>query len=805
MIEEVEIYPYRRIAAIKKKAVKKLRDAKKPLARGLARQAITPAVMALWCAGFFLGRAILFGELMPFGIAYIAAALEVFGRAGLGVIPAVVLGLFSVTGGLPFYSSVLAIVVVCLLLWAIPAGAKKPRVIIPGLVAAAIIIVKISLLAFIHPSLYNYFKVLFEAIFAGLITLVFLHALPALKSKKRPFSREEIFYIVLLIGGVVAGTGELRISMINLQEILSGLAILLAAFAGGGGMGAATGAVTGIISGLVSTAEPTLIGTYSFTGLLAGLCRNFGRAGAAVGFLLGNIIISVYIMDYGNFTVLLIETGLAVFLFLVTPSLLVENLQSLSGVPFENATKQEFSLKEALEERLQKWARVFREISRTFEQVAYTGQKDNGEQGLQKLLHRAGKRICSDCVMYQACWERELYKTYQGLLDFLALVEKNGKAGPEDFPDELQQRCSRLKELAVAINCLYETCLVNRYWRRRLLESRMVVTEQLKGVADILESLPGELGVYKSDTGPDLRRRLREMAVPLEDLTVNYRPDGSTEVSVTRAPCGGRLECREKIAPLLSGLAGQPFYLAATGCTWREGEKSCCFKLFPSLNYAVALGVAGIGKNGSFISGDCYSILDLKGGRLALVLSDGMGAGPQAALESGVTIALLRTLLECGFGQNLAVKTINSVLVLRSTGESFATVDLAVIDLNNGQAEFIKIGAPVSFLIRGKQVMRVKANSLPAGILEDIEVTSESGELLPGDLLVMVTDGILDAGRQPEEWLVGILQDVAGLPAQEIAELIFKLAQAKAGGIAKIPDDMTVLVARLVRQRTQAI
>jgi stage II sporulation protein E len=810
LFEEVEIYPYRRILAgkKKKKAVRRFRGNKKHFLKSLTGQAVTPAVLALWCAGFFLGRAILFGELAPFGVAYIAAAMEVFGRAGLGTIPAVILGLVSVSRGLPLYSSILAAVGTFLLLRTIPAGVKKPWLVVPGLVAAVTIIVKISILAFIYPSPYDYFRVLFEAVFAALLTLVFLPALLALKNVKRPFSREEIFYLILLLGGLVAGIGELRINIISLKEVLSGLAILLAAFIGGSGMGAAAGAVMGIISGLVYVAAPTLIGTYSFVGLLAGLCRSFGRAGVAVGFLLGNIILSVYVIDYGNFTVLLVETGLAAFLFLVAPPLLVENLQSLAGMPLENVLKQEVLLKEALGERFHKWARVFREISRSFEQVSCTVQKDDQGQGLQKLLHLTGKKICSDCILYQTCWERELYKTYQGLLDFLALKETYGKAGPEDFPDELRRRCLRLKELAIAIDCLYETCLANRYWYRRLLENGTVVSEQLRGVADILENLPGEFEIYKGDTGPVLRRRLKEMAVQVENLTVDRRPDGAAEISVTKAPCGGRLECHEKIAPLLTSLVGQPFYLAATGCTWREGEGNCSFKLFPALNYAVALGLAGIGKGGSFVSGDCYSVFDLRGGRLALALSDGMGVGPQAALESGVTVSLLGSLLECGFSQNMAVKTINSVLVLRSARESFATVDLAVIDLNNGEADFIKIGAPASFLIRGKQVMRVIANSLPAGILEDIEVASEKAELLPGDVLVMVTDGVLDAGRQledKEEWLAGVLQGVAGLPVQEMAELILKLGQTKAGGIAKIPDDMTVLAARLIKQKTRAI
>jgi len=215
-------------------------------------------------------------------------------------------------------------------------------------------------------------------------------------------------------------------------------------------------------------------------------------------------------------------------------------------------------------------------------------------------------------------------------------------------------------------------------------------------------------------------------------------------------------------------------------CTAREGEASCHLRFYPDLNYRLSLGAAGIGRNGSIVSGDSYAFFHLKGGRFALALSDGMGSGPRAALESGTTLSLLRHLLETGFGQDLAIKTINSILVLRSPGESFATVDMAVINLCNGQADFVKIGAVSTFFVHGGQVELIKASSLPVGIIEDIEVATVNRTLEPGDLLVMVTDGVLDSYKgsgDREEWLAGILLDVTEMQPQEIAELFLKLAQ----------------------------
>lgn len=816
MFENIEIYPYHRAGKDKKKhrPASGTKNVKKrpPLFRAKVGQAITPEALAICCAGFFLGRAILLGELVPFGASFVAAAIRAFGRTGLLAIPAVILGLATVSRGVPLVGSTLAVIGTWLLIGLIPSGVKRPWLVLPATVLAVTVIVKTSILAFTAPSSYSYFTVLFEAVFAALLTQVMIYGLGALKKKaggSQPFTGEEIFCILLIFGGLIAGTGDLKYEMVSVKGSLSRLTILLAAFVGGSGAGAAAGAVVGIIPGLAYIVAPAMVGAYSFAGLLAGVCRSYGKVGVATGFLLGNIILCVYVTDYGNIITVFAETGIAILLFLMIPSFLIEDLKVSLGIETERireSTTEGSIFKEIFEDRIKSWARVFNELSRTFEQVSSTAGQSREEQSLQKLLNQVGEKVCGDCTFYRTCWEREFYKTYQGLIDLLALVEIYGKVSPDSLSEEIKRRCSRTKELAITISCLYETYNLNRYWSRRLLESREIVSEQLKGIAEVMINLPGELEfeVEAGEVGPTLRKKLKEAGAQVESLAVYRREDGEIEVALTHLPCGGRMECRDIIAPMLSSLLEQPMYPAAPVCTVKEGDYTCHLRFYPDLNFRLVLGMTGMGKNGSLVSGDSHAFFHLKGGRFGLVLSDGMGAGPRAALESGTTISLLRHLLESGFGQDLAIKTVNSILVLRSPGESFATVDLAVLNLYSGQTDFVKIGAVPTFVIRGGRVGQIKASSLPVGIIEDIEVVSLSRALEPGDVLVMVTDGILDAYQgagDREEWLAEVLLDVADLPPQEMAEILLKLAQTGAGGVTRVPDDMTVLVARLEKQK----
>jgi len=816
LFENIETYTYQRVAQEKNKSRRAsggTGDRKRRLSLGLKYKPVgIPGIIAIFCTAFFLGRAVLLGALFPFGTSFVAASGLVFSSFGGVAAAGVILGLLTVSSGTALASSLVTVLGIWILAKLVPIDIKRLWLVLSVLVFSVTMAVKASFTAFTAPSSYNYFTVLFEAVFAAVLAPVMIYALSALKRKAKnfiAFSGEEACCILLVLGGVIAGTGDLEFGLVSIKGVLSSLTIITVAFMGGTGAGAAAGAVVGIIPGLAYAAAPVIVGVYSFAGLLAGAGRSFGKAGVAVGFVLGNIILSVYVTGREDIVAPLIEAGIAVAVFLMLPSGWMEKLKVSLGLGTEQAasvTDKGLIFKEIFEHRIKAWSHVFKEMSRTFEQVSSTTGQNQEEQNLQAFLNQVGEKVCSDCSFYKTCWEREFYKTYQGLIDILAFIEMHGKVTPDDLSGEIKKRCSRTKEFAITINCLFETYNLNRYWSRRLLESREIVSEQLKGVAEVIASLPMELdfALEAGEAGPHLRKKLKEAGAQVERISVYRRKDKGIEISLAHTPCGGRKECRNIIVPLLTSILEQPVYLPADGCTAREGDDECHLRFYPHLKYRLSLGTAVMGKTGSYVSGDGYAFFHLKGGRMGLVLSDGMGTGPRAALESGTTISLLRYLLESGFGQDLAIKTVNSILLLRSPGESFATVDLAVVNLYSGQVDFIKIGAVPTFVIRDGEVNRIKASSLPVGIIEDFEVASISGTLAPEDVLVMVTDGVLDAYRgaeDREEWFARTLMEVKDLPPPEMAELILKLVQTGAGGASRVRDDMTVLVARLKKQK----
>ena len=174
-----------------------------------------------------------------------------------------------------------------------------------------------------------------------------------------------------------------------------------------------------------------------------------------------------------------------------------------------------------------------------------------------------------------------------------------------------------------------------------------------------------------------------------------------------------------------------------------------------------------------------------------------MGSGKRARDESSAAVDLLENFLDSGFEKRLAVKIINSVLTAGNSDESFATLDICTVNLYTGDAEFVKLGAAPTFLMHGGKVSVISSSTLPIGMLKYVDMEVSRKQLTHGDILVMVTDGIVDASgaADKEEWIAGALSGCGYVNPQDIADYVLFEAQRLSDG--QVNDDMTVLAARV--------
>ena len=139
---------------------------------------------------------------------------------------------------------------------------------------------------------------------------------------------------------------------------------------------------------------------------------------------------------------------------------------------------------------------------------------------------------------------------------------------------------------------------------------------------------------------------------------------------------------------------------------------------------------------------------------------------------------------------------VNKVLAL-NTDDNFSAMDILTVNLFNLNCDFIKIGAPYSFILTDDSIKIIEGSSLPLGILDDMTPTGCSTLLTEGSTVIMVTDGVSDAFSSSTDF-IEFLRTLDNKNPQLIADNILKRALNIEKDTPK--DDMTVLAIRIFKK-----
>ena len=457
-------------------------------------------------------------------------------------------------------------------------------------------------------------------------------------------------------------------------------------------------------------------------------------------------------------------------------------------------------------QRVSQFSEVFRQLSRSFGQIGGDNETLRREETVGHFMNAAAEKTCSSCHRKEMCWEGKFYDTYKMMTNMMTTVEDGRRIGPKEVPKEWSVHCIRSHQVLTVMQQQYEMYQHDQRWRKQLNDSRTLVADQLSGVSQVMEDLAREIqreGQQLHLQEEQIREALEGLGLSIHGIDVVNLEEGNVELEVYHTFTKGYDECRKIIAPLLSDILGEPIAVMSEQFSDKPGEPTLV--VFGSAKaYEVETGVAGVAKGGDLLSGDSFSTVELGNGKFAVAISDGMGNGERAKQESSTALTILQQLLQSGMDEKLAIKSVNSVLLLRSSDEIFATVDVALIDMYTAKTTFMKIGSTPSFIKRGNEVILVTANNLPVGILQDIDVDLIRVQLQPGDTLIMMTDGIYDApghAVNKEMWMKRVIQEIRTDNPQEIADSLLDTVVRYHKG--EIVDDMTVVVARVDKHQPE--
>lgn len=337
--------------------------------------------------------------------------------------------------------------------------------------------------------------------------------------------------------------------------------------------------------------------------------------------------------------------------------------------------------------------------------------------------------------------------------------------------------------------------LASQIWKSRFDESRLIMSSQLEQISKIIEEYSKQVYDFVKITNEQeefIRHRLKSKKVYMDKIVGIENRRNKKEYLVTAKCEKGVTVGSREIANVISEVMGKS-YMPSRNCRKLISNDFTTTTYVEEANFYVLHGAAKKARGESGISGDNYSLRELENGQLLMGLSDGMGYGTSACLESETVIELLEQLLDSGFDAETSLKMINSVMIMNSDEDHPATLDYGVIDLHSGVCDMIKIGAAATFVKRGNWVETIKSTSMPLGIFSDVDYDSTSKKLYHGDMIIMVSDGVVDAldSDNKDEELGKIISGIECSNPKEMADIILNQAVSDK---SRLTDDMTVLV-----------
>ncbi len=635
--------------------------------------------------------------------------------------------------------------------------------------------------------------------------------------EKQIFSIEEVIGASLIFAIACISLSNVQIFSFSLRNIICIFIVLLLGWRNGILVGGISGITMGIVLGIIGDGNPTLIATYAISGMLSGLLNKFGKIGVIVGFVLGNVLIA-YSANGGTENIIVYQEILIASIgLLAMPKNTKINIDEL--IPKTKLLPEAGRTLEASDEALIK----LNSISKTISEIANNYKQDElyekneasfEEEVLKALDGLEGNLLYDDIY-------NNIGNILEDLFNFLVengILSQNGIISifakhntylmSSDNKDVNNQEEKEIREMLKAINSAWRICKVNLVWQKKLDEVNKNMSDQLKTVKNAIENITEDFVEPEEDEFKEQKqsiiKTLKEKNIYLKDIKIKKEPSGRVIVNAYTDICKDEVGNLCPIKQISRGIAttfGEKFTVQDQKCGIRLNKDVCSYTYLSDDKYLLQTGIANVKKDGAEVSGDSTSSVRLGDGKYLFAISDGMGSGNEAKKNSKLAINMLERLLSSGFEKDTSIKLINSALLSANKQESYATLDIGILDLYDGNIELVKSGACPTYIKRKRNVSIIKSSSLPTGIMNELSVDTYDKDLEDGDIIIMCSDGILDSSTEyanKDLWLKYLLEDIQTDVPERIADII--LREAMDNQIGKPKDDMTVIAIKIIRK-----
>lgn len=761
--------------------------------------------LLFFIVALLLSRAVILNTVSPFALAYLATVWIGYRNNSLLIIGGIILGSFTFSIQQGAFVSLASIFFLFLVAFFNKRDHQKK--LMPLFVFISTFVPRMFLYSLSGILTYYEWLLLFvEGVLGAILVLIFMQSIPLLFKKSYKFTinlkHEEIISLLILIASILTGLVGLTAYGIAFEQVFARFFVLSIAFVGGAAIGSTVGVILGFILSLAQLTNLYQVSLLAFSGLLGGLLKEGKKLGVSLGLVVGTLLISVY-GETQIFLSSLYESTLAIFLFLLMPTtLFLKMSRYIPGTEVYEQEQEQYlqKVRNITAKRVEQFSNVFAALSRSF--IATEEEEaevKSSEKETDYFLSEITEQTCQQCFMKERCWKRQFDETYS----LMALLKEELTIGEISYQTKrkFENYCVKSNQVLQVMKEELSIFDANQRLKKQVKDSKRLVADQLLGVSQVMDDFSREILKEKElydEQEAQIVAGLKNLGIEIEKLDIFQLEKGNVDIEIVASFYHYHGEGEKVIAPFLSELLDELIVVKEE--TISPFPNGYCYLAFHSAKkFVVETGIAHAAKGGGLISGDSFTEMDLGVGKYVLAISDGMGNGKRAKEESEETLRLLHQILKTGIPEHVAIKSINSILSLRTTDEIYSTLDLTVMNLHNASIRCLKIGSSPSFVKRGDLLFQITASNLPIGIIQDFSVDIVQEQLKPGDLLIMMSDGIYDGPRltKKDVWFREKLRQLETDEPQHVADYLLEEVIRENEGY--IFDDMTVIVTKISR------
>ena len=627
--------------------------------------------------------------------------------------------------------------------------------------------------------------------------------------EKKAFTVEELMAASIILAIAISVLKDIQIFSLSISNILIIFIILVLGWKNGVLVGGTAGLSIGLALTLVGNINLLQLTVFAVSGILAGALNRFGKPGVIIGFLLGNAILT-YLANGNTATIIYFrEIFIAAVLLLFVPSNVKIKVQDLFGKDkaLPSNSDKRFEYYEDVKDKLNVVAKAIDDIDEEMlisnddielkKEIYIDNFLENFENYNENIFYDDVTQnqdlignIFDEFSKEDVITENILIEIFKKYNNYILLRDQKIK--------------NDLQELIKIANRTYRELQINTIKQKTIKEEKQKIKNELKNVSNMIKKVSKEdIQDEKFDVKEkELMVLLKGKGLIVNSVSVNKANNGKYIVNLDlKFDESSNLRDNKKIAIIahtISKAFGKKF-------SFQRDRKNLSTGVYIQTysaedKFGLSVGSSKITKDGNKISGDSNLQVRLDDGKYLLAISDGMGSGKSAKKSSKFVINTLNNFLEKGFEEKDVLDLINSELNLNKNDEMYASVDMSILDLYTGNISMIKNGACNTYIKTKNFVKIFSSRQMPVGIIENVELYRDTFDLSEGDIILMCSDGLLDASNDndSEDWIQNFLKSINTTNTQKIADMIINEAIDNSYGKPK--DDITVIVAKIIKK-----